>query len=73
MEKNEILCDACERDLDTPTGHQDYYLVLSSDRRSTFGLDTVFAMGYCRHIDRTKHFCDTNCLEKWVNKDDKNV
>ena len=66
MKNLEFICDNCEKDLTTVNNGYDEY-------RITLGCQSIhnisnarFAMVQFPPLDRSYHFCNINCLNKWL-------
>jgi len=67
VERTEITCDGCGRDL-TYTGNcEAYRLALSNERIRSRG-SIVTSMAAYPAIERTAHFCKLSCLRKWLDE-----
>lgn len=67
MQKTEITCDGCGKDL-TYTGNcVDYRLALYNENIQSRGV-AVTAMMKRPRIKRDAHFCGVRCLRLWLDK-----
>lgn len=70
MQKTEVKCDYCRKDLTYSRGGYDYVLSLKNRRIGPNG-DAVLAYMSIPSIDCDCDFCGTACLEKWLKNDMK--
>lgn len=68
MERIDITCDACGRDLTTSGNSINYRLALRSENIPSSGPVVTDMMVYPA-IERDAHFCRVECLREWLNRE----
>lgn len=66
MIKTITNCDGCGTDISYTANSIDYRLSLNNERIHSRGDGPVTDMNIEPDIRRTHHFCDLQCLRKWL-------
>lgn len=69
MKDVKVTCDGCERDLTTTGNSEAYRLCLKSESIPSRGGVVTDMVAFPTGITRMKHFCDVQCLVKWLQKE----
>ncbi len=65
MQKSEVICDGCDKDISSTGNCEGYRIVLANERKPSRG-GAVTLMAVQPPLERSYHFCGVNCLGVWA-------